>query len=414
MEKAIEVKNLGKKYSLGERERYLTLRDMFVKTVKVPGNLLKGKKFRKKSYFWALKNVSFDVNKGEVIGIIGKNGAGKSTILKILSRITEPTEGEIIMRGTVSSLLEVGTGFHSELTGRENIYLNGAILGMSRKEIDKKFDEIVEFSGVEKFLELPMKKFSSGMQVRLAFSVAAHLEPDILIIDEVLSVGDAEFQRKSLGKMDEVVKKDGRTILFVSHDMSAVQRLCPKTIWLENGEIKFMGNTQEAISKYIESTNGASSEYEFENDTSKIAKILKIKVTDDKGNPVTVIDNDQEFKVEYTYQVNLENSVIHSAVILENPFGVRIFASGSTDKSSNDIKPKKKGIYSVVFTYPKTTGAYVNPGTYWLRVNIGTPNSRPVDYIENIPITFKNPEGDKDNISSNRISAIKIDSKWDL
>ena len=208
--------------------------------------------------FWALKNVNFEIRRGEVVGVIGHNGAGKSTFLKILSQITPPTTGEIKIRGTIGSLLEVGTGFHPELTGRENIIMNGAILGMTKKEIEKKFNDIVEFSGIEKFLDTPVKYYSSGMYVRLAFSVAAHLEPEILLIDEVLAVGDAEFQKKCLGKMSEVTKKEGRTILFVSHNMSAVQQLCKKCILLEKGQIKEYGETNEIIKKYIYNDNSDS------------------------------------------------------------------------------------------------------------------------------------------------------------
>ncbi|MBI5817167.1 MAG: ABC transporter ATP-binding protein, partial [Candidatus Yonathbacteria bacterium] len=204
-----------------------------------------------KEEFWALRNVNLEINKGDIVGIIGHNGAGKSTLLKILTGITPPTEGEIIMHGKVASLLEVGTGFHPELTGRENIFLNGAILGMTKKEIVKKFDEIVAFSGVEKFLDTPVKYYSSGMYVRLAFSVAAHMEPDILLVDEVLAVGDAEFQKKCLGKMEEVTKQEGRTILLISHNMTAIEQLCRKTILFENGKVRMIGKTEDVIAEYL-------------------------------------------------------------------------------------------------------------------------------------------------------------------
>ena len=253
----ISVKNLGKKYSITHQHgRYIALRDVIANVARNPLGFLKYKAKQiigqeTKEEFWALKDINFEVQKGEVIGIIGANGAGKSTLLKILTGITPPTTGEAILRGKVASLLEVGTGFHPELTGRENIFLNGAILGMTRKEIAWKFDEIVAFSGTEKFLDTPMKYYSSGMYVRLAFSVAAHMEPDILLVDEVLAVGDAEFQKKCLGKMEEVTKKEGRTILFVSHNMGAIQRLCQKTILLEKGKVKMFGETEEIISAYL-------------------------------------------------------------------------------------------------------------------------------------------------------------------
>ncbi len=244
----IEIKNLGKKYTIGrERGAYLALRDI------IANPLSFFKRTAKKQPFWALKDVSFNVEKGEVIGIIGPNGAGKSTLLKILSQITPPTTGEVSIDGRVGSLLEVGTGFHPELTGRDNIYLNGSILGMSRKEISAKFDEIVAFAGIEQFLDTPIKRYSSGMSVRLAFAVAAHLEPEILIIDEVLAVGDAEFQKKCLGKMEEITSKEGRTILLVSHNMGAIQSLCKRSVVLEHGQVKFIGETNKAIDMYLNS-----------------------------------------------------------------------------------------------------------------------------------------------------------------
>lgn len=257
MKPIIEVKNIGKRYTIAHRQGgYVALRDVLTYIAKRPFQFAKSKAKQiagkeTKEDFWALKDINFTVEKGEVVGIIGANGAGKSTLLKILSKITPPTEGEIILRGNVASLLEVGTGFHPELTGRENIFLNGAILGMSKKEIEKKFDDIVAFSGVEKFIDTPVKRFSSGMYVRLAFSVAAHMDPDILVVDEVLAVGDADFQKKCLGKMDEVTKTNGRTVLFVSHNMSAIQSLCKRTILLEAGRIKAIGKTSEVIGIYL-------------------------------------------------------------------------------------------------------------------------------------------------------------------
>jgi lipopolysaccharide transport system ATP-binding protein len=261
----ITVENLSKKYLVGHqtkqrgRSRYLALRDVIGREVRnaarktmdvVRGRqVLQGDEVEE---FWALKDVSFEVKRGEVLGVIGRNGAGKSTLLKILSRITEPTHGRISLRGRIASLLEVGTGFHPELTGRENIFLNGAILGMTRREIAQKFDEIVAFAEVEMFLDTPVKHYSSGMYVRLAFAVAAHLEPEILIVDEVLAVGDAEFQKKCLGKMEDVSRRDGRTVLFVSHNMGVVTTLCPTAIWLDRGSIRERGAAREVVSEYLE------------------------------------------------------------------------------------------------------------------------------------------------------------------
>ncbi len=247
MKPIISVEGLGKKYTIRHegQGRYRALRE---EIFKLPRRLFQRKR-QNKEEFWALKDVSFDIMPGDRVGIIGRNGAGKSTLLKLLSRITEPSTGKITLRGRVASLLEVGTGFHPELTGRENIFLNGAILGMSRAEVRRKFDEIVDFAGVEKFLDTPVKRYSSGMYVRLAFAVAAHLEPEILIVDEVLAVGDAEFQKKCLGKMEKV-GQEGRTVLFVSHNMTAIQVLCNSAIVLHNGQNIFQGQTHSAISLY--------------------------------------------------------------------------------------------------------------------------------------------------------------------
>lgn len=255
----ISVENISKAYRIGlKQERHNTLGSAIASWVKSPAKNFKQLKSLSnfdnhldKDIFWALKNINFTLNKGEVLGIIGKNGAGKSTLLKILSRITEPTNGRIEIYGRIASLLEVGTGFNPELTGRENVYLNGTILGMTKKEIDAKFDEIIDFSGVEKFIDTPVKRYSSGMKVRLAFSVAAHLDPEILIIDEVLAVGDAEFQKKCLGKMKDVSKNQGRTVLFVSHNMAAITQLCSQCISLSNGQIDKSGNTDYVVKHYL-------------------------------------------------------------------------------------------------------------------------------------------------------------------
>ena len=251
---AIRAVGLGKQYRIGERQKYKALRDTLTDTICAPLRWLKsnGNRRKVKETIWALKDVSFEINRGEVVGVIGRNGAGKSTLLKILSRITEPTEGFVDLHGRVGSLLEVGTGFHPELTGRENIYLNGAIIGMKKGEIDRKFDEIVAFAEIEQFLDTPIKYYSSGMYMRLAFSVAAHLEPEILIVDEALAVGDAAFQNKCLGKMGNVAK-EGRTVVLVSHNMPAVRSICKRGIVLESGQELFNGPIEECISKYTAS-----------------------------------------------------------------------------------------------------------------------------------------------------------------
>src|SRR5450432_1239341 len=262
-EAIIVVEGLGKKYRIShqaERQRYVALRDVITEKAKGFFRNRKSEIGNRKSVedFWALKDVSFEIKRGEVVGIIGRNGAGKSTLLKILSRITEPSEGRVHLKGRVASLLEVGTGFHPELTGRENVFLNGAILGMSRAEIRRKFEEIVAFAEIEKFLDTPVKRYSSGMYMRLAFAVAAHLEPEILIVDEVLAVGDAQFQKKCLGKMGEVAR-GGRTVLFVSHNMSTIQSLCDKTVVLDHGTIYRIGPSVEAVRFYLAQHNSEKS-----------------------------------------------------------------------------------------------------------------------------------------------------------
>jgi lipopolysaccharide transport system ATP-binding protein len=298
---SIVVTNLSKKYRVGIKDESSdTLINKILSTLASPWiNLKKLRALNdfskdKDSLFWAIHDLSFEIGRGEIVGIIGKNGAGKSTLLKILSQITEPTEGRIDIYGRVASLLEVGTGFHSELSGRDNIYMNGTILGMTRKEIDKKFDEIVDFSGIEKFVDTPVKFYSSGMKVRLGFSVAAHLEPEILIVDEVLAVGDYEFQKKCLGKMDEVSKGEGRTILFVSHQLSMISSLCNRTILMDKGKILFDGNTQTAISTY-----------------------LKVNKDNDSGN-----DN------YFDSLVDGNKNIIVSKILL-NPDGTQIFSFNS-------------------------------------------------------------------------------------
>ncbi len=251
----LEIHKLSKKFAINvQTSPYLTFRDSLL-------NILKFKKTLKSQDFWALKEISFEVQSGETIGIIGKNGAGKSTLLKVLSRITPPTKGSVISRGRIASLLEVGTGFHPELSGRENIFLNGSILGMRRKEIIEKFDEIVDFAGVELFLDTPLKHYSSGMQLRLAFAVAAFLNPEVLIIDEVLAVGDAEFQKKCIQKMDQISQDEARTILFVSHNLGLVSQLCTRCIWLKEGEVHQIGETADIIQNYILSASATTKEY---------------------------------------------------------------------------------------------------------------------------------------------------------
>lgn len=313
-EPVIRVENLSKKYIIGHQkeQRYTTLRDALAESARSIGHRVL-QPFRaangfipRTEEFWALKDITFEVKQGERLGIIGRNGAGKSTLLKVLSRITEPTTGRVTLKGRVASLLEVGTGFHPELTGRENIYLNGAILGMARQEIQRKFDEIVDFSGVEKFIDTPVKRYSSGMYVRLAFAVAAHLEPEILLVDEVLAVGDAQFQKKCLGKMEEVAE-EGRTILFVSHNMAAVEALCSQACLLVNGNLALRGSTNTVIDAYFQGVQEKLlSKLADRKDRSGNSQLVftDISLQDESGTPLMALVTGKEAQILLKYQAN--------------------------------------------------------------------------------------------------------------
>lgn len=323
---ALRVRNLGKMYQIGSKqEKYKTFRDAIAQTISTPfrraRDLLRGQAYGAaglKEEIWALRDISFEVQHGEVLGIIGHNGAGKSTLLKILSQITEPTEGYVDIYGRVGSLLEVGTGFHPELTGRENVYLNGAILGMSRREIDRKFDEIVDFAGVEKFIDTPVKHYSSGMGLRLGFAVAAYLEPDILVVDEVLAVGDAAFQKKCLGKMNEVAE-EGRTVLFVSHNMEAINNLCTKTYVLENGMLAYEGDVHASIQYYLKSASNSYINSKpnilFENELANSNCVTRIEMLNENKSPKTTLFTWDcvTFRIHY----NLDEIIDNGSIVLD-------------------------------------------------------------------------------------------------
>ena len=294
MEPAIKIEGVSKKYEVG-LQNSSSLRESLANVFRSKGS--------NTADFWALRDVSFDINAGDVVGIVGKNGAGKSTLLKILSRITYPTQGKIEINGRVASLLEVGTGFHPELTGRENIFLNGTILGMKRAEVKTKFDEIVEFSGVSKFIDTPVKHYSSGMYVRLAFAVAAHLEPEILVVDEVLAVGDAEFQKKCIGKMQDVSKQSGRTVLFVSHNMSAVNSLCTRGVLLQQGQVVKQGTAFEITEHYLKNAIGLNSQKTWQSGGDEVIKPVQLRVIDEQGAPTDFIKVNQKVGFEVIYDV---------------------------------------------------------------------------------------------------------------
>ncbi|WP_339908585.1 ABC transporter ATP-binding protein [Symmachiella dynata] len=330
---AIEIENLGKQYRIGELQTYRTLRESLQSWATAPFRRLANGQSKTVNgnggakhgdTIWALKDVSFSVKQGEVLGIIGHNGAGKSTLLKILSRITEPTTGEVRIHGRVNSLLEVGTGFHPELTGRENIFLNGSILGMSRAEIKRKFDEIVEFSGVEMFLDTPVKRYSSGMRVRLAFAVAAHLEPEILIIDEVLAVGDAEFQRKCLGKMEEVAGA-GRTVLFVSHNMAAVENLCSQAFLLDKGTLSFSGEVADVTAEYLNPRHGDDRNSPGVYREARHSSLIReIRVLDEHGENTGRIGTGSELCFEIDLQSKERREALTARIVLVTDTGIRV------------------------------------------------------------------------------------------
>ena len=328
---AIRVENLGKRYRIGgPQERYRTLRDTITDVALAPVRRLRslGQPTPPEEIIWALKDISFEVKHGEVLGIIGRNGAGKTTLLKVLTRITEPTEGYAELHGRVGSLLEVGTGFHPELTGRENIYLNGAILGMRRAEIDSKFDEIVQFAEIEKFLDTPVKRYSSGMRVRLAFAVAAHLEPEILLIDEVLAVGDVSFQRKCLGKMGDVAK-EGRTVLFVSHNMAAVENLCRRGVVLDQGRIRVIGSQTEAVAQYLKSLGETTHSLREREDRrgSGAVRVVGIEIKDVQGNVLDAVACGQDVDV-YLYfeaRAGFRNPRTTAGMVFKTQLGMPVF-----------------------------------------------------------------------------------------
>ncbi len=374
----IRVESLGKKYSIRHEkgEKYVALRDVFVNTA---GHLKQRLMFHsqadseRREDFWALQDVSFEINRGDRVGIIGRNGAGKSTLLKILSRITEPTTGFVEMRGRVASLLEVGTGFHPELTGKENIFLNGAILGMGRDEIRQKFDEIVAFAEVERFLDTPVKRYSSGMYVRLAFSVAAHLEPDTLVVDEVLAVGDAQFQKKCLGKMEEV-GKSGKTVLFVSHNMGAILQLTNSCLLLDKGRQEDFGLTKDIVSRYLNSNQNKSHDNYYKKPPIDFDESKPIEFSTVSVNKKT--DNLLDVSINYIVRKDI-HSVI--AVKITNALGIVLTTVRDTDYDPT-LFNKKPGLYNARFEL--ATNNFMH-GNYFVSLSFADMVSKRYDLLDN-------------------------------
>jgi lipopolysaccharide transport system ATP-binding protein len=382
---AIRVRNLSKQYHIGKKqEKYPTLRESLVKVFVAPfqraGKLMRGQATGAAELdetIWALTDVSFDIKPGELVGVIGRNGAGKSTLLKLLSRITEPTTGFAEIRGRVSSLLEVGTGFHQELTGRENVYLNGAILGMRREELDRKFDEIVAFAEVEKFIDTPVKHYSSGMQLRLAFAVAAHLEPEILIVDEVLAVGDAAFQRKCMSKMQDV-GKHGQTVLFVSHNMQAITRLCERGILLQDGQVVADGPTQDVVNTYMNLGVETTALREWPDPSmapgGDVARLRVVRVLNEGGQVSEAVDIRERISIEMEYEVLTPDFVLLPHFHIYNEEGVHVFATLDQDPEWRRRRRPKGHFVSRV----QIPGNYMSPGQFFVNCNllVLTPRSR--------------------------------------
>jgi lipopolysaccharide transport system ATP-binding protein len=410
----IAVENLGKKYRIQHQQqgrKYVALRDVIAQKITAPFRWLRattrpqvhGQQDQssggpvvsspRTEDFWVLKDVSFEVRQGEVVGIIGRNGAGKSTLLKILSRITEPTTGRIHIKGRVASLLEVGTGFHPELTGRENIFLNGAILGMHRVEINTKFDEIVAFAEVEKFLDTPVKHYSSGMYVRLAFAVAAHLEPEILIVDEVLAVGDAEFQKKCLGKMESVSRKEGRTVLFVSHNMAAVRSLTTRGMVLNAGRMVFNGSSAAAIEHYEQFGNPekGSDAVRFPSGRGQHTKIIHTCLLDGSNKPTKIYSSGDPFRLEVQFETNGASGLSLEVFLLDaNRHNIAV---ASLHHFQGAVLPTKPGIYRSLLTFQPLLLA---SGPYTVNLTTSVPNSSWDHYVEDaleFSVNYSNPGG---------------------
>jgi len=383
----IKVEHLGKQYRLGRAQApYSTLRETLVGALRSPLRRLRGGE--PATFVWAVEDVSFAVNPGEIVGIIGRNGAGKSTLLKMLSRITEPTRGRIELYGRVGSLLEVGTGFHPELTGRENIYLNGAILGMARTEIARKFDEIVAFAEVEKFIDTPVKHYSSGMYLRLAFAVAAHLEPEILLVDEVLAVGDARFQRKCLDKMQSVGQQ-GRTVLFVSHNMPAITRLCPRTILLDAGKVLSDGPSHQVVSVYLSAGLGTTAAREWPDAErapgGEVVRLRAVRVRTEAGEVTDALDIRRPVGIEMEFDVLAGGHVLVPNYHFFNEEGVYVFVSGDRDPAWLN-RPRPPGRYVSTAWIP---GNLLTEGSMIVGAAVTTPEPARIHFFERDAVAFQ-------------------------
>jgi len=405
---AIRVENLGKRYRIGERrEAYGTLKDALVRVLGAPVRAFRGRAHHgPKAEIWALRDVSFDVRRGEALAVIGRNGAGKSTLLKLLSRVARPTAGRAWIHGRVGSLLEVGTGFHSELTGRENIYLNGAILGMTRAEIARKFDEILAFAEVERFLDTPVKRYSSGMHMRLAFAVAAHLEPEILLVDEVLAVGDAAFQQKCLGKMGEVAR-EGRTVLFVSHNMASIQRLCQSAILLESGRMLACGTVPDVVQRYLKA--GATPLQHWERSAPPAGDIYfeRLYLTDETGETIDHVTTASHLRIVMEYVVQRRCRNLQVSVDLLDSNGDLIFASNPQDVGVHS--PEQAGHYRAVVCLPPQI---LLPKLYGIRTNLWVPWDGMLDSVDSLRFSVQEMASLSNGIPEGKPGQIVIPCDW--
>lgn len=399
MRPIIEAHHVSKSFRLGGKGGYVSLREVL-------GKLVRFRSGKKVEPFWALDDINFAINPGEAVGIIGRNGAGKSTLLKILSRITSPTKGELRLRGRIAALLEVGTGFHPELTGRENIYLNGAIMGMQRAEIRRQFDEIVAFADIERFLDTPVKRYSSGMYVRLAFAVAAHLRPEILVVDEVLAVGDAAFQRKCLGKMQDVAS-GGRTVLFVSHNMAAITRLCSRVILLKDGKIALDGRVDKVVGEYVRGAIGdspTSLDYESSGRMpgSEHARLCAARITADTMRSA-VVDIRKPVRVEIDYEALTSQWPLHAYIELHNEEGACVFASNDSTEVTNRTR-RSPGRYRATVEIP---GNLLSEGMYSVAVGMSTFEPVLVHFFERGALAFQvNDPADGDSARGTYMGAV--------
>ncbi len=418
---AVRAVRLGKLYRVGERQPYNTIRDVITASARArlrrlgrPSNGSAHDPSTEAKSMWALRDVSLELREGEALGIIGRNGSGKSTLLKILSRITEPTEGHAVISGRVGSLLEVGTGFHPELTGRENISLNGAILGMPRADIQRKFDEIVSFAGIERYIDTPVKRYSTGMHARLAFAVAAHLEPDILIVDEVLAVGDAEFQKRCMGKMGDAARS-GRTVLFVSHNMAAIESLCSRTIWLEGGRCAADGTSSEVISRYLATCLSVLSDHvwpepELAPGNDRV-RIRRARVRPEQGEPEDQISVATPFVIEFEYWNMREGARLNLSLHVYNEHGVIVFNAIPTEELVWHGRPFPRGLFRDTCHVPANL---LNEGVHRIELLVVADSCHVIHRMEDILVfEVRDIDDSRDGWYERRVGAVRPRLAWE-